>query len=206
MLYIYGKSAVPQAHFIKRLNVTERSFSLPTTFWKTVLQFDQKSLKFYHQTSSPSVTFTLTCSIIKFYKWCAFIFRSFGAYRFILLCSIFSSSEFINKVRTYARVLMIRWLIETRDKDKTKTKERESKKTRVTSIGGSITCRERTRAGGARPRVVEEKEELAAISSASPRRSEITCVTSRCSPNWQDFISWTNKFAGYTFVYLPCSP
>ena len=119
MLYIYGKSAVPQGHSIKRLNVTERSFSLPTTFWKTVLQLDQKSLKFYHQTSPPSVTFTLTCSISKFYKCCAFIFRSFGAYRFILLCSIFSSSDFINKVRTYARVLMIRWLIETRDKDKT---------------------------------------------------------------------------------------
>ena len=35
---------------------------------------------------------------------------------------------------------------------------------RVTSIGGSKTCRERTRARGAKPRDAEEKEELAVIS------------------------------------------
>ena len=30
-------------------------------------------------------------------------------------------------------------------------------------------------------------------------------MTSRSSPKWQDFMSWTNKFAGYTFIHLPCS-
>ena len=41
------------------------------------------------------------------------------------------------------------------------TKERKSTKTRVTSIGGSIKCRERTCARGAKLQDAEKKEELA---------------------------------------------